>query len=188
MAYANLATPAGSLPPQHQTPWLPPWVMQQPSPQGLMPSAPTQFQWQATHPSTNGAYVTSWGGFALTPNARTQGEPSTTSSSLLPPCSEHTPSRPPSPVAAEATTAAPTTTSTPANHNGNRGVPTVPTVPPSPSQPTTTTATPQPGLPKKPKEPGFCTANPPSCTPPFRTVGPKLGRPATVGHHTGVCS
>ena len=33
------------------------------------PYAATQFQWQATHPASNGAYVTSWGGYSLAPSA-----------------------------------------------------------------------------------------------------------------------
>ena len=58
--------PGGSLqnPP---TPWLPPWVAAQGGPGSYSPVAATHFQWHATHPATNGAYVTSWGGYSLSP-------------------------------------------------------------------------------------------------------------------------
>ena len=53
------------------TPWLPPWIANQhPNPAGgYTPMAATQFQWQATHPASNGAMVTSWGGYSLAPGA-----------------------------------------------------------------------------------------------------------------------
>ena len=58
--------------PPMQTPWLPPWVATQATqggpPGSHIPLAATQFQWQATHPSTTGGYVTSWGGYSLAPN------------------------------------------------------------------------------------------------------------------------
>ena len=44
-------------PPPPQTPWLPPWIatQQEGGPQGMhIPLAATQFQWQATHPSSTG--------------------------------------------------------------------------------------------------------------------------------------
>ena len=62
-------------------PWLPPWIANQhPNPAGgYTPMAATQFQWQATHPASNGALVTSWGGYSLAPGATQyqtpQGQP-----------------------------------------------------------------------------------------------------------------
>ena len=62
-------------------PWLPPWVANQhPNPAGgYTPMAAAQFQWQATHPASNGALVTSWGGYSLAPGATQyqtpQGQP-----------------------------------------------------------------------------------------------------------------
>ena len=69
--------PHGGQPqPAMQTPWLPPWVATQATqggPPGVhIPLAATQFQWQATHPSTTGGYVTSWGGYSLAPNTALQ--------------------------------------------------------------------------------------------------------------------
>ena len=68
-------------------PWLPPWIANQhPNPAGgYTPMAATQFQWQATHPASNGAMVTSWGGYSLAPGATQYQTPQGQPAVVIPP-------------------------------------------------------------------------------------------------------